>query len=56
VARARWDDIAAGVIAKVKEYDPVIFAPSDGAKGIPFDDILGAILGTKAAAKRLRKP
>jgi hypothetical protein len=50
VDRARWDDIAAGVIAKVKEYDPVIFAPSDGAKGIPFDDILDAILGTKAAA------
>lgn len=45
VAEERAETIIDSVAAKIKGIDPVIFAPSDGARGIEFEKILEGEIG-----------
>jgi len=45
VAEGRWDEIIAAVVGRVGGYDPVEFSKSNGAKGIPFAEILDEVIG-----------
>ncbi|MBT3182408.1 MAG: hypothetical protein HN337_07880 [Deltaproteobacteria bacterium] len=46
VAEASWSGVIAAVVERVKTYDPVEFSSSNGAKGIPFSDLLDEIIGS----------
>lgn len=50
VAPSAWPGITQQVIAEVKTYDPVQFAESNGARGIPFFDILEKAIAAHGGA------